>query len=119
NSDLANNDVNVGWWKMHPPRNMFTLFASMLYYGLDLSDQMPTYIKNPLYQPAFDFFNKYAGEKDTATAAHAMCALRDGLDASNAVRFPAAQYGTVNRNNNQRYINIQKKYSSKGALLED
>jgi len=57
NSDLANNDVNGGWWKMHTPRNMFTLFASMLHYGLDFSDQMPTYIRNPLYKPAFDFFN--------------------------------------------------------------
>jgi hypothetical protein len=66
----------------------------MLYSGLEMSDQMPTYIKDPVFRSAFDFFNKYAGEKDTATAAHAMSALRDGLDASDANRFPGATYGT-------------------------
>ena len=65
------------------------------------------------------WFNKYAGEKDTLTAAHAMCALRDGLDAADSIRFPSHTYGAVSRNNAKRYINIQKKYSSKGALLDD
>jgi hypothetical protein len=98
---------------------MFTLFASMLHYGLDFSDQMPTYIRNPLYRPAFDFFNKYAGEKDTATAAHAMCALHDGLDASDSIRFPAAAYGKVIRSNGQRYLDIQNDFASRGALEMD
>ncbi|HYK47935.1 MAG TPA: T9SS type A sorting domain-containing protein [Parafilimonas sp.] len=119
NSDLANNDANVGWFKIHPTRNMFSLFTSMLHYGLELSDQMPTYIKNPAYRPAFDFFNRYAGEKDTATAAHAMCGLHDGLDASDSTRFPSAIYGKAVRSNVLRYMNIQNAFASKGALLMD
>src|SRR5436190_11891362 len=86
---------------------------------MDWSDQMPASIKNKIYPPAFNFFNKYAGGKDTATAAHAMCALRDGLDASDSIRFSAPTYGQVTRNNVQRYLNIQNQFASQGALLMD
>src|SRR5205814_7386718 len=110
-ADLGIYDVNTGAWTMHPYRSMFSLFTSMVYWGMDWSDQMPPSIKDPLYKPAFDFFNKYAGEKDTATAAHAMCALRDGLDAADSVRFPSATYGTVSRDNVQRYVNIQNQFA--------
>jgi len=48
-----------------------------------------------------------------------MCALRDALDASDSIRFPPGAYGAVSRTNAQRYTNIQNKYSSRGALLND
>jgi hypothetical protein len=118
-SDFGIYASQTGYWLAHPARNTFALFAYMIHWGMDWSDQMPTTIKESRYTPAFDFLNKYAGEKDTLTAAHAMCALRDGLDAADSIRFPSHTYGAVSRNNAKRYINIQKNYSSKGALLDD
>ena len=38
---------------------------------------------------------------------------------SDGVRFPASTYGTVSRNNQQRYKNILNDYDGYGALLED
>src|SRR5438046_9780707 len=61
-ADLGIYDVNTGAWTMHPYRSMFSLFTSMVYWGMDWSDQMPPSIKDPLYKLAFDFINTYAGE---------------------------------------------------------
>ena len=71
------------------------------------------------YDSAFHFFNKYAGQKVPGLATNAMCALKDVLDASDSVRFPVSVYGTADRYNIARYVNISKAYAGYGAKLED
>lgn len=147
-SEMANDVTGSGWWKApnpadpinyygyldpnRPYRNMFALFGSALYFGLDMSNQVEelqngTAGSNP-YQKAFDFYNKYTDQKDPATATKAFCMLRDALDASNTTRFPEGTlYGTYTMaTTNQlkdRFQKIQSnttdQFSLKGAKLED
>ncbi len=71
--------------------------------------------------PAFVFFNRYAGHTDPATAPAAFCALRNGLDASDFDRFPAAEFGGKegNKRDVQRYLRIADAYSKYGARMDD
>jgi hypothetical protein len=78
-------------------------------------------LKDRANWPAGAFFNKYAGHKDPATAPAAFCALRDGLDASDFNRFPAAEFGGKpgQKKDVDRYLRITKAYASYGALMAD
>ncbi|QEC66748.1 T9SS type A sorting domain-containing protein [Panacibacter ginsenosidivorans] len=70
-------------------RNLFALYAYMLHWGVDWSNATPTVLNDQNYWPAMDFFNKYSAPelKNPGTATKAFCMLRDGLDASDYVRF--------------------------------
>jgi hypothetical protein len=118
-TELSTDNLSKGGWSTHTPRNLFALFSYMIYWGMDISDQIPASVQNSLYAPAYDYFNKYAGKKDTANSFVAMCALHDGLDASDAGRFPKQTYGSVSKGNVQRYINIQNQFAVYGARLDD
>ncbi len=118
-SELSADNLSQGWWKTNTPRNMFSLMSYMVYWGMDWSNQLPEMVKNPLYTDAFDFFNKYTGQKDTVESTNAMCALRDGLDASDVTRFPEAVYGTAVITNKTRFQNIQNQFAAYGAKLGD
>ncbi len=71
--------------------------------------------------PALQFFNKYAGHKDPASAPAAFCALRDGLDASDFDRFPATEFGGTpgRKNDGERYVKITKAFAAYGARMDD
>ena len=112
-------NTSSGWWKKAPYKNMFATVCYGVMWGLDWNNQTYTEIKDTNNDSAFAFFNKYAGQKDPAKSTNAMCALKDVLDAADAVRFPASSYGSVSQTNQQRYVNIVNKYAAKGALLED
>lgn len=71
------------------------------------------------YQDAINFFNKYAGHHNPATAPAAFCALRKGLDASDTIRYPIEIYGTAEKKNIDRYLNIAKAHSKQGAFQGD
>lgn len=118
-SEMIGGNLNAGWWKTVPYQNMFAVMCYGVFWGLDWNNQGSQQLSDLLNDSAYAFFNKYAGQKDPATSTNAMCALKDVLDASDGVRFPAATYGTVSRNNQQRYINIANKFSSYGARLDD
>lgn len=118
-SELLNSNVSPGWWKKMPYKNMFTTMCYAIHWGVDWSNQGGTQLGNLLYDSAFNFFNKYTGQKDPAKSTNAMCFLKDVLDASDAVRFPSATYGSVSKTNTQRYQNIVNKFTAYGALLED
>lgn len=79
----------------------------------------PEIIRDNTYDSALLFFNKYAGEKDPATSTDALCSFKDALDAADANRFPAGQFGTVSRTNQQRYKSIADKFARYGAKLQD
>ncbi|MEP6844891.1 MAG: T9SS type A sorting domain-containing protein [Panacibacter sp.] len=118
-SELIGGTTSTGWWNKAPAKNMFALMCYDIYWGLDWNNQGYDQINDKIYDSAYGFYNKYAGEKDPAKSVYAMCALRDGLDASDAVRFPAGLYGTVQRGNAGRYVNIANEYTANGAKLED
>jgi hypothetical protein len=48
-----------------------------------------------------------------------LCALRDGLDASDIVRFPENLYGRAQRGSSSRYTKIANEFAVRGAKLED
>jgi hypothetical protein len=108
-----------GWWKDHKYRNMFTLMTYCIFWGLDWSNQAPSQLFDAQYDLAFDFYNKYAGQKNPATATNAMCALRDGLNAADTIRFPVSMYGKADRTDTVRYKNIAAKFARFGAKQED
>ncbi len=68
---------------------------------------------------AYDFFNRYAGGQNPATSLRAFCALRDGLNAADADRFPVRDFGPLEKNNQKRYLNIAAAYAPYGARMED
>ena len=117
-SELIGGATEAPWWTVTPYRNMFTVMSYAIHWGLDWSNQGFQHIDDHNFDPAFAFYNKYAGYKDPATSSNGMCMLKDVLDAADAVRFPAAQYGTVAMTA-ARYNNILAPYVAYGAKLED
>jgi len=118
-SELQFTPEENGWWKQYRYRNMFALMSYGIFWGLDWTNQSPGQIIDMHYDEAFAFYDKYAGQKNAATARNAMCVLRDGLDASDTIRFPVSIYGSANRSDTTRYRNIANKYAKFGARLED
>jgi hypothetical protein len=118
-SEITGSNLSSGWWKEAPYKSMFAIMSYAIYWGLDWPNQGGDQISDKNFDPAFIFFNKYSGQKNAGKATNAMCALKDGLDASDDKRFPASKYGSVDRNNQQRYKNIVNDFSLYGALLED
>jgi PKD-like domain/SprB repeat/Secretion system C-terminal sorting domain len=118
-SELQFNPEEQGWWKQYKYRNMFTLMTYCVFWGLDWSNQSLNQIVDPQYDLSFAFYDKYAGQKNPALATNAMCALRDGLDASDTTRFPVSTFGKADRNDTVRYRNIANRFSKLGAKLED
>jgi hypothetical protein len=118
-SEITGPQLSAGWWVKNHYKEMFAIMCYCIYWGLDWPNETPDFISDPKYDSSFAFFNKYAGQKIPGIATNAMCALKDVLDASDGVRFPASTYGTVSQSNQKRYTNIQDAYSSYGAKLED
>ncbi|NNV55969.1 T9SS type A sorting domain-containing protein [Limnovirga soli] len=118
-SEITGGAVQSGLWQEFPYKNMFALMCYDIFWGLDICNQGTAQIQDSLYDPSFHFYTKYAGEKNIATATHAMCMLRDGLDAADTIRFPVAQYGPYNRADTTRFRNIANAFKVFGARLED
>lgn len=117
-SEIIGANQSAGWWTSQPYKNMFALLCYDIHWGLDWNNQSIPNITDAAYNPAFDIYNKYAGEKDPATSNYAICALKDVIDASDAVRFPSSTYGTVARTTT-RFKNVLAPFIAYGAKLED
>lgn len=86
----------TGWFRQSPQQNNFAIVASSLYIGLDIlnvRENIKSLVGNNIYP--FEFFNKYAGQRDPATATGAFCVFRDALDVNDTKRFPENVYGKV------------------------
>lgn len=118
-SEITGGATTAGWWNRAPAKNMFALLCYDIYWGLDWSNQGYEQIADKTFDSAYGFYNRYAGEKEAAKSIYAMCALRDGLDAHDTVRFPVSKYGFLYRGNSVRFINIANAFGDKGAMLED
>jgi hypothetical protein len=111
----------MGWSKRTIPQALYWSGIFATHCGLDIWNVPYQALKDRANWPAGAFFNKYAGHKDPATAPAAFCALRDGLDASDFNRFPAAEFGGKpgQKKDVDRYLRITKAYASYGALMAD
>ncbi len=111
----------MGWSKRNIPQALYWSGIFATHCRLDIWNVPYQALKDRANWPAGAFFNKYAGHKDPATAPAAFCALRDGLDASNFNRFPAAEFGGKpgQKKEVDRYLRITKAYASYGALMAD
>jgi hypothetical protein len=118
-SEITGPQLSAGWWQKNHYKEMFGIMCYCIYWGLDWPNETPAIIADPNYDSAFAFFNKYAGQKIPGLATNAVCALKDVLDASDSIRFPASEYGAVSQTNTSRFTNIYNAYSSYGAKLED
>jgi hypothetical protein len=111
----------MGWSKRNIPQALYWSGIFATHCGLDIWNVPYQALKDRANWPAGAFFNKYAGHTDPATAPAAFCALRDGLDASDFNRFPAAEFGGKpgQKKDVDRYLRITKAYASYGALMAD
>lgn len=117
--EINGQQLYAAWWTKSPVKNLFALMCYDVYWGLDWSNQITSYIQDSKYDSCLRFFNKYAGQKVAGVASNALCALKDVLDASDEARFPESVYGNADRDNTNRYVNIYNSYISYGARLED
>ncbi|MBJ7256707.1 MAG: hypothetical protein JHC76_10400 [Akkermansiaceae bacterium] len=111
----------MGWSKRNIPQALYWSGIFATHCRLDIWNIPSQALKDKANWPACAFFNKYAGHKDPATAPSAFCTLRDGLDASNFERFPAAKFGgkSGQKKDVERYLSIVKPYSAYGARMDD
>ena len=111
----------MGWSKHNVPQALYWSGIFATHCRLDIWNVPYQALKDRANWPAGAFFNKYAGHKDPATAPAAFCALRDGLDASDFNRFPAAEFGGKpgQKKDVERYLRIAQAYSVYGARMDD
>ncbi|MEP6465854.1 MAG: T9SS type A sorting domain-containing protein [Parafilimonas sp.] len=118
-SEIVGSQLYAGWWTSNQYKQMFGIMCYCIYWGIDWPNETSSILKDPKHDSAFNFFNKYASQKIPGLAQHALCALKDVLDASDTVRFPTKTYGPAVQTNQTRYKNIYSNYTSYGALLQD
>jgi hypothetical protein len=111
--------TDQGWFTEAPLWNMYWTQLWGLHNGQDMHNQLDTDLANPQYDPAFEFYSKYAGYKDPRDSTGVWIALHDGLDASDTDRFPESQYGAARRNDKDRYTVIANAYAQYGAEQND
>jgi len=108
------------YYQKAPRWNFYWHALAQLHFGLDTWQIVNNELDNSTYFPGYDFYAKYAGEKDPACSQGAFCALRDGLDASDFTRFDVATYGngTIDAFGS-RALSIANFYASFGAKQPD
>lgn len=125
---FARNEMDQTWSKpffqLNIRLNMYWAAVEQLNAGLSIWDVTQSCLERTDVDGLtsdFEFFNKWAGQVDPATAGGGFCILHEGLDASDAAKFPPAAYGDlpVNKNSKQRYAAICKAYAAQGAQMDD
>lgn len=117
--EIGGDGLRSGYWNICKYKNVFAVLASCVYWGVDWSNQNYDMIDDPYYDPAYFYFNRYAGQKDPVKSTNAMCALKDALDASDIIRFPEDIYGKANRKKQERYFSILDSFTAYGAKEDD
>jgi hypothetical protein len=122
---FSRNEMDQTWSKPFFQLNvrigMYWHAVEQLHPGLSVWDVEKSCLKNTYiddYEFVFNFFNKWAAEIVPATAGGGFSILHEGLDSSDAVKFPEATFGSASKSNVQRYIDICQAYSSRGAQMD-
>jgi len=108
-----------GWFQQAPVESFWWSSIYALHMGLSHWHVRGDALEVKEYHFAFDFFNKHSPYIDAKTSPYAFCALREGLDASDTVKFGETKYGTVQGRSLSRVLNILNDYASYGAVVED
>ena len=115
-----------GIWTEAPEWSMYWSGLHALFFGIDFWNiERLADMDGPEFIPAYAFFTKHAGCHHPAESEGAWIALRDGLDADDADRFPEDTFGKIHpwwrqtrKNSAQRYINIANAFSAFGAAQD-
>ena len=108
-----------GWHTRNTELSFYWSGIFATYCGLDMWNVPAKASEGYKHKDGINFFNKYAGQHDPATARAAFCALRKGLDATDTISYPVNVYGKCLRNNINRYLKIAEAYSKYGAYQGD
>ena len=111
----------MGWSSRNIPQALYWSGLFATHCRLDVWNIPAKALAHSANTPALVFFNRYAGYKDPATAPAAFCALRDGLDAADFERFPAAEFGGSpgKKKDPERYQKIAKAFAAYGGRMDD
>ena len=118
-SEIVGQQLYAARWTNNKYKEMFATMCYCIYWGMDWPNQTAANIQDPKFDSSFHFFNKYAGQKVAGLAQNAVCALKDALDASDSIRFPASVYGPIISTNATRFNNIYRTFIPYGAKLDD
>jgi hypothetical protein len=112
--------TDMGWFTAAPLWNMYWTQLWGLHTGLDIHNVLEEDLVNPAFAESFAFFTAYAGYEDPRHSQGAWVALRDGLDAADAERFPEEVYGLVRGGRNaRRFHAIVRAFAPFGARQDD
>ena len=119
--EMTHIDSDPGWYLEAPVWNIYTQCLWALTYGMDVLNLRNSHFSGTeatTNKTAYEFFSNYAGYKSAEDSHGAWCALRDGLDYDDKVRFTESSFGTVgNGQNTTRWINIANAFASRGAKM--
>lgn len=108
-----------GWSTQNIPQALYWSSIYAVNGGLNIWNLPGEACQGETYSDAIHFFNRYATQKRPDFSKVAFCALRRGLDASDTKSFPESIYGTAEKSNTQRYIDIANAFSAYGANQGD
>jgi hypothetical protein len=108
-----------GWFQQAPVESFWWSAIYALHMGLSRWHIRGDALEIKEFHFAFDFFNKHAPYIDPSTSPYAFCALREGLDASDTVKFSESKYGTAEGEPLSRVKQIRDEYASYGAVVMD
>ncbi|MCX6327741.1 MAG: hypothetical protein NT144_14015 [Bacteroidia bacterium] len=108
-----------GWSTQNREQGLYWSAIFATHCGLDMWNLPSEACIGYHYQDAINFFNKYAGQFDPASASAAFCALSKGLDAMDTVSYPENQFGAAKRSNIDRYLKIMEAFKDHGAMQGD
>ncbi|HUT94944.1 MAG TPA: beta-galactosidase [Thermoguttaceae bacterium] len=110
------------WYQRNLPMNFYWGAVNAVHGGQSIWDVTASALeasKDENIVPAFEFFNKYAGQIYPATATDAFCALHKGLDASDTAAYPEDIFGKASPNNVERMAAICQAFAEYGARIDD
>lgn len=110
------------WYQRNVPMNFYWGAVNAIHGGQSIWDVTSSALEASQdydLAPAFDFFNKYAGQIYPATATDAFCALHKGLDASDTDAYPESVYGAASGGNVDRMLAICRAFAKYGARVDD
>ena len=125
---FSRNEMDQTWSKpffqLNIRLNLYWTAVEQLHAGLSVWDVTESCLQRTTIDNigfAFEFFNKWSAELIPATAGGGFCILHQGLDASDQVKYPAASFGGLpdNRDNRARFTAICQANAAQGARMDD